>query len=159
MVGGPSPWKEGEMPLGTVIETEPEWVCCCCEQDIPGGNGGFSVPPGSFCGPCFVDYLDYLFNRTDPKFLNLIRDKTHEFIEDKKERFECEIEEKPEPPKSARTLVIRERLEKEIEGVRGMIAKYRFDEASVVAGVLQGLQRALHLTDREPEEKALEDGR
>ena len=83
--GNPPPERT---PLGTVIEVEPEWVCCCCDQDIPRPSGGFSTPNGSFCSECFMRYMEYLFNGTPPLFLNAIRDYTNDFIQECREAFE-----------------------------------------------------------------------
>jgi hypothetical protein len=76
--GNPPPERT---PLGTVIEVEPEWVCCCCEQDIPMPSGGMSTPVGSFCGPCFTAYIEYLFNGSSTTFLNAIRRESERFID------------------------------------------------------------------------------
>lgn len=88
MVGsgyGPAP---GMTPLGNVIEVEPDWVCCCCDQEIPRPSGGFSTPNGCFCAACFVRYMEYLFNRTPPSFLNAIRSQTGDFVREMREAFE-----------------------------------------------------------------------
>ncbi len=97
MVGSSDIPAPNDMPLGNVIEVEPEWVCCCCDQDIPRPSGGFSTPVGSFCSECFVRYMEYLFNKTDPPFLNAIRDETHEFIEELRDAFEEGVVALPNP--------------------------------------------------------------
>lgn len=88
MVGSSDIPEPEDMPLGTVIELDPEWVCCCCDQDIPRPSGGFSTPVGSFCSECFVRYIEYLFNRTNPQFLNAIRYETCDFIAELRDAFE-----------------------------------------------------------------------
>jgi len=80
MVGSSVVPLREEMPLGIVVEVEPEWVFCCCDQDIPRPSGGFSTPVGSFCSECFVRLIEHLFNGTKPMFLNAIRDETEDFI-------------------------------------------------------------------------------
>lgn len=81
MVGSSHNPPPERTPLGTVIEVEPEWVCCCCEQDIPRPSFGFSTPSGSFCSECFVAYMEYLFNGSSTTFLNAIRRESERFID------------------------------------------------------------------------------
>jgi len=90
--GHPSP---GETPLGTVVEDDPTWVCCCCDQDIPRPSGGFATPQGSFCAECFVRYMEHLFNGAKPTFLNAIRDETNYFVSRRREAFENGVEKLP----------------------------------------------------------------
>ena len=68
-----------ETPLGTLIEEEPKWECCCCDQAIPRPGGGYSTAVGSFCSQCFLEFLEYLFNRTPSRFLNEIRQESGRF--------------------------------------------------------------------------------
>jgi len=95
MVGSSSDPPPGEMPLGTVIETEPEWVCCCCDQDIPRPSTGFSTAVGSFCSKCFVAYMEHLFNKSGFIFLNKIREESYRFIHNRREDFENGVQEPP----------------------------------------------------------------
>lgn len=88
MVGSAHVPPPEKTPLGTVIEVEPEWVCCCCDQDVPRPSGGMSVPVGTFCGPCFVGLIEFLFNGTEPMFLNAVRDETCHYIRVRRERIE-----------------------------------------------------------------------
>jgi len=83
--GNPPPERT---PLGTVIEVEPEWECCCCDQEIPRPSGGMSTPVGSFCSECFVSYVEHLFNGSSTTFLNAIRKVSGEFIAARREAFE-----------------------------------------------------------------------
>lgn len=82
-------------PLGTIIETEPEWICCCCEQIIPRPSCGFSTAVGSFCAECFLRFIEHLFNKTKVPFVNEIRDQSHRFIEHRHGLIEDGIIERP----------------------------------------------------------------
>lgn len=88
MVGSAHVPPPEKTPLGTVIEVEPEWVCCCCDQDIPRPSGGMSIPVGSFCAECFVSYIEHLFNGSSTEFLNAIREVSRDFIAVRREDLE-----------------------------------------------------------------------
>ena len=88
MVGSSVIPSKENTPLGTIIETEPEWVCCCCDQDIPRPSGGMSTPVGSFCSECFMSYVEHLFNGSTTTFLNAIREESCVFISTRREAFE-----------------------------------------------------------------------
>jgi hypothetical protein len=102
--GNPPPERT---PLGTVIEVEPEWVCCCCDQEIPRPSGGMSTPVGSFCGGCFCAFIDHLFNKTKVPFLNEIRDQSYKFIEHRRGLIEDGIMEMPDVQKTTIAHVVK----------------------------------------------------
>lgn len=117
MVGSSGRPSTDKMPLGTVIEHDPVWVCSCCDQDIPRPSGGFATPGGSFCAECFVQYVEHLFDGTPPEFLCAIRDETHRFITDRRR----ELEEGTVPRPVVRATTIRDVTRAERERIKGRI--------------------------------------
>jgi hypothetical protein len=84
------------MIMGEIlIETDPEWVCCCCDQEIPRPSCGFATAVGSFCADCFLFFITHLFNGTKNPFRDEIRDQSHRFIENRRGLIEDGILERP----------------------------------------------------------------
>jgi hypothetical protein len=151
--GNPSPEAT---PLGTVIEVEPEWVCCCCDQDIPRPSAGMSTAVGSFCGPCFLAYMKHLFNGTPAPFLNQIREESHRFIEHRRNLIEDGIEKPPRLEALVTIKSLRERLNAEILKLADMLSDYGLtEEESKLWGIVEGLKRAYEWTGKswEPPER------
>jgi hypothetical protein len=122
MVGSAHNPPPERTPLGTVIEVEPEWVCCCCDQNIPRPSGGFSTPIGSFCSGCFVSYIEHLFNESSVEFLNAIREESRDFIAVRREDLKCGVAPMPTPRATAVRDVLRgekRRLREKLQALIG----------------------------------------
>jgi hypothetical protein len=128
MVGSAHNPPPERTPLGTIIEEEPEWVCCCCDQDIPRPSGGFSTPIGSFCSECFVSYIEYLFNESSVGFLNAIRKESYDFIAVRREDLKFGVTPMPTPRATAVRDILRGERRRLMEKLQDLVCELNDDD-------------------------------